>query len=58
MRHAESSMFTVTPAGMFEWLVTVYGGDGQVVERWVRGPRRRAKRVGYRLLRDVGSTAA
>jgi hypothetical protein len=51
-------MFTVTPAGMFEWLVTVYGGDGQVVERWVRGPRRRAKRVGYRLLRDVAGPKA
>ena len=45
-------MFTVTPAGWFQWLVTLYRGDGQVTERWVRGTRARAKRAGFRMLHD------
>ena len=46
-----STMFTVSPARSWEWTVTLYFGDGSVVERWVRGPRWWAKRVGFRMLR-------
>ena len=57
MRSVEQSMFTITPAGLGRWLVTVYRGDGQVTEKWMFGPRLRAKRAGYRLLRDYHPAA-